>query len=44
LLILARFNGGLDSPSAQESVLADINNDGVLDVRDVLQLRQQLGY
>ena len=44
LLILARFVEGLDSPSAQESVLADINNDGVLDVRDILQLRQQLGY
>jgi len=44
LLILARFTGGLDSPSAQELSLADINNDGVLDVRDILQLRRQLGY
>jgi subtilisin family serine protease len=44
LLILTRFTGGIDSPSAQELSLADINNDGVIDVRDILQLRQQLGY
>lgn len=44
LMILARFNGGLDTPSDQERVLADIDNDGVLDVRDILRLRQQLGY
>ena len=44
LLILARLVEGLDSPSAEERALADINNDGVLDVRDILQLRRQLGY
>ena len=44
LLILTRFVGRLDTPSAQELTLADANNDGVLDVRDILQLRQQLGY
>lgn len=44
LLILTRFVGQLDAPSAQEHTLADANNDGVLDVRDILQLRQQLGY
>lgn len=44
LLILTRLTGGLDAPSVQEHSLADINNDGVLDVRDILQLRQQLGY
>ena len=44
LMILARLVEGLDSPSAQESALGDINSDGVLDVRDMLQLRQQLGY
>jgi subtilisin family serine protease len=44
LLILTRFVGGLDTPSAQEFSLADGNNDGVLDVRDILQLRRQLGY
>ena len=44
LLILTRFVGQLDTPSAQELTLADANNDGVLDVRDILQLRQQLGY
>ena len=44
LMILTRFVGGLDTPSAQEFSLADVANDGVLDVRDILQLRQQLGY
>jgi hypothetical protein len=44
LLILARLVEGLDSSSVQEFALADINTDGVLDVRDILQLRQQLGY
>jgi hypothetical protein len=44
LLILTRFVGNLDSPSVQELALADVNTDGVLDVRDILQLRQQLGY
>ena len=44
LMILTRFVGGLDSPSEQELALADVNTDGVLDVRDILQLRQQLGY
>jgi subtilisin family serine protease len=44
LMILARFVGELESPSAQEQALADINADGVIDVRDILQLRQQLGY
>ncbi len=43
LLILSRFVGQLDAPSSQESALGDINNDGVLDVRDILLLRQQLG-
>jgi hypothetical protein len=44
LMILTRFVGGVDAPSAQESSLADISNDGVLDVRDILLLRQQLGF
>ena len=44
LMILTRFVGGLDSPSEQELALADVNTDGVVDVRDILQLRQQLGY
>jgi hypothetical protein len=44
LLILTRFVERLDAPSAQELTLADANNDGALDVRDILQLRQQLGY
>jgi subtilisin family serine protease len=44
LLILTRFVENLDPPSPQELTLADANNDGVLDVRDILQMRQQLGY
>jgi subtilisin family serine protease len=44
LMILTRFVGRLDTPSDQEFSLADVTNDGVLDVRDILQLRQQLGY
>jgi hypothetical protein len=44
LLILTRFVGQLDVPSPQESALGDINNDSILDVRDILQLRRQLGY
>lgn len=44
LLILTRFTEGLDVPTEQEKILADMNNDGVLDVRDILLLRQQLGF
>lgn len=44
LLILTRFVEGLDAPTAHEKALADMNGDGVLDVRDILLLRQQLGY
>jgi subtilisin family serine protease len=44
LLILSRFVEGLDVPTARENALADINGDGVLDVRDILLLRRQLGF
>jgi hypothetical protein len=44
LMMLMRFVGQLQVPSASELVLGDVNSDGVLDVRDVLLLRQQLGY
>lgn len=44
MLVLTRLVEGLDTPAAQESILADMNNDGVLDVRDMLLLRQQLGF
>jgi hypothetical protein len=44
LLILSRFVAGFDIPTAREKALADMNGDGVLDVRDILLLRQQLGF
>lgn len=44
LLILTRFVESLDVPAAHEKALADMNSDGVLDVRDILLLRQQLGF
>ncbi len=44
LLILTRLAFGLDSPSPLERLLGDLDGDGLLDVRDILKLRQQLGY
>lgn len=44
LLILTRLVAELDVPTAQEIILADMNNDGALDVRDILLLRRNLGY
>ena len=44
LLILSRFVAGLDVPSDREKALADMNGVGVLDTRDMLLLRQQLGF
>jgi hypothetical protein len=44
LMMLMRFLGQLQVPAAQDLNLGDMNNDGVLDVRDVLLLRRQLGY
>lgn len=44
LLILTRFVEGLDVPTAHEKALVDMNGDGVLDVRDILLMRQQLGF
>jgi len=45
LLRLTRFITGVESPAdPQESDRADMNGDGVLDVRDVLELRRILGY
>lgn len=44
LLRLLRFVGGLEAPTAQEAGQADMNGDGVLDVRDSLVLGRSLGY
>lgn len=44
LLLLTRFVEGLDIPTALEKTLADMNGDGVLDVRDILIMRRNLGY
>jgi hypothetical protein len=44
LMMLMRFVGQLQVPAAQDLNLGDMNNDGVLDVRDVLLLRRQLGH
>jgi hypothetical protein len=44
LMMLMRLVGQLQVPTAQDLTLGDMNNDGALDVRDVLWLRRQLGY
>lgn len=44
LLMLMRFVEGLDVPTSRDSILGDMNSDGVLDVRDVLLLERQLGF
>lgn len=44
LMMLMRFVGQLQTPTAQDQILGDMNNDGVLNVRDVLLLRRQMGY
>lgn len=44
LMTLMRFVGQLQVPTAQDLILGDMNNDGVLNVRDVLLLRRQMGY
>lgn len=44
MLRLMRFIGGLETPTAQESNSADLNGDGVLDVRDALEMGRLLGY
>jgi hypothetical protein len=44
LMRLMRFVIALETPVGQELVSADINGDGVLDVRDVLAFATMLGY
>lgn len=44
LMRLMRFVEGLEIPSAKDAKLGDMNSDNILDIRDVLLLRRQLGY
>ena len=44
LMLLLRFVEQLQVPTALDLTLGDMNNDGALDVRDILRLRRQLGY
>ncbi len=44
LLVLYRFIENFDTPNARDLVLGDINSDGILDVRDTLLLRKNIGY
>jgi hypothetical protein len=44
LMMLTRYAEKLQTPTARDLILGDMNMDSVLDVRDVLLLRRQLGY
>jgi hypothetical protein len=44
LMRLMRFVSTLETPMEQELPSADINGDGMLDVRDALALGAMLGY
>lgn len=44
LMMLMRFVEQLQVPVARDQILGDMNGDGVLDIRDVLLLRRQMGY
>jgi len=44
LLILFRLIEQLDTATVYEQTVGDINSDGVIDVRDALQLRRDLGF
>lgn len=44
LMVLTRLVEKLQVPSARDAIVGDMNEDGALDVRDVLLLRRQLGY
>jgi hypothetical protein len=44
MLVLMRFIEGLSMPSAKDQKLGDMNSDNLLDIRDVLILRKNLGY
>lgn len=41
---LMRFIAAIESPDAREQALADINDDGVLDIRDAQALGRMLGF
>jgi hypothetical protein len=44
LMMLLRFVEQLQAPTARDLILGDMNGDNVLDIRDVLLLRRQLGF
>lgn len=44
LMMLMRFVEQLQAPTARDLILGDMNGDSLLDIRDVLLLRRQLGY
>jgi hypothetical protein len=44
LMMLMRLVEQLQVPNTRDLILGDMNNDGALNVRDVLLLRRQLGY
>ena len=44
LMMLTRFVEQLQVPTARDLILGDMNGDSVLDIRDMLLLRRQLGY
>lgn len=44
LMMLMRFVEQLQVPTARDLILGDMNGDNILDIRDVLLLRRQLGY
>lgn len=44
LMMLTRFVGLLQTPTAQDLILGDMNGDAVLNIQDVLLLRRQMGY
>ena len=44
LMVLTRLVEKMQIPAARDVILGDMNGDSVLDIRDMLLLRRQLGY